>query len=75
MGQLRYVLLAGVLRSGFAFALAMVTLDLLLDGIPHDWHIEAVKLGFFSLFFGVIDGAVGWDAAFSEKGTPPPPAR
>lgn len=75
MGQLRYILLAGVLRSGLAFALAMMTLDLLLDGSLHDWHREAVKFGFLSLLFGVFDGALGWDAAFSEKGPPVPPVR
>jgi hypothetical protein len=75
MGQLRYILTVGVLRSGLAFGLAMVTFDLLLDRSVHDWNIEAVKVAFLSLFLGLLSGASGWDAAFSEKGPPPPPVR
>lgn len=75
MGQLKYILLAGVLRSGFAFALAMMIFDVLLDGIPHDWHRAAVEFAFLSLIYGVSIGALGWDAAFSDKGPPPPPVR
>ena len=75
MGQLRYILTVGLLRSGLAFGLAMVTLDLLLDRSPHDWHIEAVKFVFLSLFFGLLSGASAWDAAFRKKGPPPPLVR
>jgi len=75
IGHLRYILTVGVLRSGLAFGLAMVTFDLLLDRSPHDWHVEAVKFAFLSLFFGLLSGAASWDAAFSEKGPPPPLVR
>ena len=75
IGQLRYILAVGVLRSGLAFGLAMVTFDLLFDRSVHDWHIEAVKAAFLTLFFGLLSGALGWDAAFSEKGPPPPLVR
>ena len=73
MGQLKYVLTVGVIRSGLAFGLAMATFDLLLDR-SHDWRLEAVKFAFLSLFFGLVSGALSWDAAFSEKGPPPPPS-
>src|SRR5450432_1722652 len=69
--QLKYILTVGVLRSGLAFGLAMVTFDL-LDRSLHDWHAEAVKFAFLSLFLGLLSGAASWDAAFSEKGPPPP---
>jgi hypothetical protein len=72
MGQLRSVLTVGVLRSGLAFGLGIMTFDLLLDRSPHHWHIEAVKFAFLSLFFGLLSGALTWDAAFGEKGPPPP---
>jgi len=71
MGQLRWILTVGVLRSGLAFGLALVTFDL-LDRSLHDWHAEAVKFAFLSLFLGLLSGAASWDAAFSEKGPPPP---
>lgn len=72
MGQFRCVLTVGVLRSGLGFGLAMATYDLLLDRSPHDWHTEAVKFGVQCLFFGLLSGALTWDAAFHEKGSPPP---
>jgi len=75
MGQLRYILTVGVIRSGLAFGLAIVTVDLLLDRSPHDWRLEAVKFAFLSLFLGLVSGASSWDAAFSEKGPPPPLVR
>jgi len=75
MGQLRYILTVGVIRSGLALGLAIVTVDLLLDRSPHDWRLEAVKFAFLSLFCGLVWGASSWDAAFSEKGPPPPLVR
>ena len=72
MGQLRYILTVGVLRSGLGLGLAMGTFDLLLDRSPHNWHIEAGKIAFMSLSFGLLTGASTWDAAFSKKGPPPP---
>jgi len=78
MGQLRWILTVGVLRSGLAFGLALVTFDL-LDRSLHDWHLEAVKLAFLSLSFGFFSGGMSWGAGFRETrppsplGPPPPP--
>ena len=55
-----------MIRSGLAFGLAMATFDLLLDR-SHDWRLEAVKFAFLSLFFGLVSGALSWDAALRRK--------
>lgn len=60
MGQLRWILTVGVLRSGLASGFAVVTFDLLLDRSPHDWHYEAVKFLLLSLFFGFFSGGTSW---------------
>jgi hypothetical protein len=79
MGQLRWILTVGVVRSGLASGLAVVTFDLLLDRSPHDWHYEAVKFVLMSLSFGLFFGGTSWDASFRETrppsplGPPPPP--
>jgi hypothetical protein len=59
MGQLRWILTVGVLRSGLASGLAVVTFDLLCN--PHDWHYEAVQFVLISLFFGFFYGGTSWD--------------
>lgn len=71
MGQLRWILTVGVLRSGLAFGLAVVTFDLLLDRSPHGWHYEAAKFVLMSLSFGFFSGGTGWDVTLRE--TPPSP--
>jgi hypothetical protein len=72
MGQLKYILTVGLLGSGLTLGLAMATFDLCLDPSPHDWPREVFKVAFLSLFYGLLSGAIGWDAAFSDKGDPPP---
>ena len=72
MGQLRYILTVGVLGSGLASGLAVVTFDLLLDRSPHDWHYEAVKFVLMSLSFGLFSGGTSWDASFRETRPPSP---
>ena len=62
MGQLRWILSVGVLRSGLAAGLAVVTFDLLLDRSPHDWHYEAVQFVLLSLFWGIFYGGSSWVA-------------
>jgi hypothetical protein len=71
MGQLRWILTVGVLRSGLASGLAVVTFDLLLDRSPHDWHYEAARFVLISLFFGFFSGGTSWDVTLRE--TPPSP--
>jgi hypothetical protein len=77
MGQLRWILTVGVLRSGLAFGLAVVTFDLLLDRSPHDWHYEAAGFVLMSLAFGFFSGGTSWDVTLRETPpshlSPPPP--
>lgn len=72
MGQLRWILTVGVLRSGLASGFAVVTFDLLLDRSPYDWHYEAAKFVLMSLFFGFFSGGTSWDVTL-RKTRPPSP--
>jgi len=77
MGQLRWILTVGVLRSGLAAGLAVMTFDLLCG--PHDWHHEAGQFVLLSSFFGFFYGGTSWDVTLRETrppsplGPPPPP--
>ena len=71
MGKLRYILMFGVLGSGLAFGLALVTGDFLW----HDslgWTSEIAKLVFLTLLFGWFQGARTWSETFRDPVPFPP---
>jgi hypothetical protein len=71
MGKVRYILMFGVLGSGLAFGLALVTGDFLW----HDslgWTSEIVKLVFLTLLFGWFQGARAWSETFRDPVPFPP---
>ena len=71
MGKLRYVLIFGVLGSGLAFGLALITADL-LDQLSHGWVFAIVKVVFLSVFFGCWQGARTWSEHFRDPVPFPP---
>jgi hypothetical protein len=59
MGQVRYVIVEGILGMGFAFGLAMVAGDFVSR--PSDGWIRAVcRLLLFAIMFGWLVGYDGW---------------
>jgi hypothetical protein len=59
LGKLRYVLAFGVLGPGFAFGLAMITMDFFGDR-SRGWVYESIKFAFYAVFFGLFQGFGGW---------------
>jgi len=59
LGKLRYILTFGVLGPGFAFALAMITMDF-LGKFSTGWVSEAIRFAFYAVFFGLFQGFAGW---------------
>jgi len=67
----RNTIIFGVLGSGLAFGLAMITIDLVGDH-SHGLAPELIKLLFSSVFFGLFQGSWGWRNAFREPVPFPP---
>jgi hypothetical protein len=59
LGKLRYILTFGVLGPGFAFGLAMITMDF-LGNRSRGWVSESIKFAFYAVFFGLFQGFWGW---------------
>lgn len=60
MGQIRYVLIFGVLGSGLAFGLAITTADFLDSGFFRSTSIAIAKLVFLTVLFGLFQGFRTW---------------
>jgi hypothetical protein len=71
LGKPKYILIVGVLGSGLAFGLAMITIDL-LGGHYYGWPRELIKLLFLSVLIGLSQGFWGWHNAFREPVPFPP---
>ncbi|HZQ67769.1 MAG TPA: hypothetical protein VFA68_04545 [Terriglobales bacterium] len=70
LGKLKYVLVVGVLGSGFSFALAMITIDF----VSHRWAglvSELAKFVFLAIFFGLIMGLWNWQGVRDPVPFPP----
>ena len=76
MGQLRYVLVFGVLGSGLAFGLAMTTFDALANR-SFRWTSDTAKLVLLTVLFGLFQGALNWSQFRDPVPFPPkyPPAK
>ena len=59
LGKLRYILTFGLLGPGFAFGLAIITMDF-LGSLSRGWVSESIKFAFNAVFFGLFQGFVGW---------------
>jgi hypothetical protein len=59
LGKLRYILTFGVLGPGFAFGLAMITMDF-LSNRSRGWVSESIKFAFCAVFFGLFQGFGSW---------------
>ena len=71
MGKVKYILTAGVLRSGGAFGLGTATSYLSSFRSLHNWQYEAVSLALLSVIFGLLSGGGSWEAVFRKEGPPP----
>jgi 4-amino-4-deoxy-L-arabinose transferase-like glycosyltransferase len=71
MGKLRYILMFGVLGSGLAFGLALLTADF-LSRDSFRWTFEVAKLLFLTVLFGGFQGARSWSETFRDPVAFPP---
>jgi hypothetical protein len=76
LGEFTYLVIFGVLRSGVAFGLAMISIDF-ISHRSHGWATELIKFAFLALFFGLFQGFGGWRAIRDPVPFPPnyPPAK
>ena len=65
LGKLKYVLIFGMLGSGFAFGLAMITIDL-VNHRSDGWLSELIKFVFLAVCFGVFQSLWGWHRVFRD---------
>lgn len=59
LGQLRYILIFGVLGAGLAVGLGLTIGDFLADG-SFSWTRAIVKVAFFTVGFGLFQGFRTW---------------
>jgi|ERR1700735_213451 len=71
LGKLRYILTFGVLGPGFAFGLAMITMDV-LSNRSRGWVSESIKFAFFAVFFGLFQGFGSWRNELRDPVSFPP---
>lgn len=71
LGEFRYIVTFGVLGSGVAFGLAMISVDV-ISHRSHGWATELVKFAFLALFFGLFQGFGSWRRAFRDPVPFPP---
>ena len=70
LGKTKYILVVGVLGSGFAFALAMITDDFVSHRVA-GLVSELAKFVFLALFFGVFMGLWNWQTVRDPIPFPP----
>lgn len=71
LGKLRYFLIYGMLGSGFAFGLAMITIDFVSHRFA-GWASQLIKFVFLAVCFGAFQGYWGWSRAFRNPVPFPP---
>lgn len=71
IGKLRYVVIFGLLGTGVAFGLAIITAELLAYD-SHSWVSEGVLLLLVSVLLGWYNGARSWREAFRDPAPFPP---
>ena len=71
MGKLRYILLFGVLGSGFGYGLG-ISIALIVSRGRYDWGYGATTFGAISVAVGLMNGIRAWNQLFRVE-TPFPP--
>jgi hypothetical protein len=71
LGKLKYIVIFGVLGPGFAFGLAMITIDF-AGHRSTSWPSELIKLVLFAVFFGLIQGLWRWQRVLRDPVPFPP---
>ena len=71
MGRLRYILVFGVLGSGFGYGLG-ISIALMVSRGHYDWGYAAIMFGGISLVVGLMNGVRAWNQLFRVEPPFPP---
>ena len=71
MGKLRYILIFGVLGSGFGYGLG-ISIALMVSRGHYDWGYAAMMFGAISLLVGLMNGVRAWNQLFRVEPPFPP---
>jgi len=71
MGKLRYILIFGVLGSGFGYGLG-ISIALMVSRGRYSWGYAATMFGAISVVAGLMNGIRSWNQLFHVE-TPFPP--